>query len=525
MNGAEILLKTAARAGVTVCFSNPGTTEMPIVAAFDAVTDIRPVLGLFEGCCSGAADGYGRMTGTPAMTLFHLGPGFGNGLANLHNARRAGTPVFNVIGDHASWHRGADAPLTMDIESLAHTVSGWVRTAASPDSLSQDTADALAAAGKGMGATLILPQDVQWSTVAAPQIVPAEADPEAPDADAVQKAALLLKKKGNKSAIILGGSGLHATGLRQASRIASASGCSLLSETFPARMERGRGLPAVARLPYAPAYAFDRLAAFDTIILAGTREPVAFFGYRNGRSRLTTEAQRVIRIAKRPDNAGRALQLLAEALEAPPFRYQPAENAGTGPKSAPAFPQGKLNAKKVSIVLASMQPENAIIVDESITSAAGYYKYTAASPPFSLLTLTGGAIGMGLPCSIGAALACPDRPVIVFQADGSAMYTLQALWTQARESLNVTTLICANQAYNILKTEFKRAENRMAGSHSARLMELGRPNLDWVSMSCGMGVPARAVDTVEELVTALERAFTEPGPNLIQVNLITPAIK
>ncbi len=447
------------------------------------------------------------------MTLFHLGPGLGNAVANLHNARRARTPVFNVIGDHAAWHRDADAPLTMDITSLAGVVSKWTRIARSADSLSRDTAEALAAANQGAGATLILPQDVQWADLADPDIASVAPRSRETDIAAVEKAAALLNSK-KRCALILGDTALRKKGLQHASRIAAITGCSLLSETFPAHMERGRGLPDVPRIPYAPDHAYQQLSTFHAIILAGAREPVAFFGYKGGRSRLIEDAGKVVPLSNSRGHAAMALEHLAEALNAPPYRNDPVKN-----KEMPALPHGALDAKKVSRVLAALQPENAIIVDESITSAAGYYKYTAAAPPFSLLTLTGGSIGMGLPLSIGAALACPDRPVIDFQADGSAMYTIQALWTQSRESLNITTLLCANRSYKILEAEFYRAENRPADQNALSLMALDRPDIDWVAMSRGMGVPACSVDTVEALVTALKGALVEPGPNLIQINL------
>jgi len=513
MNGAEILLKTAVQGGVEVCFTNPGTTELPLVAAFITVPGIRPVLGLFEGCCSGAADGYGRMTGNPAMTLFHLGPGLGNAVANLHNARRARTPVFNVIGDHASWHRDADAPLTMDIASLAATVSEWTHTAGSVKTLSQDTAQGITAARQGAGASLILPQDVQWENLPDPEITSLMPRAETFHMNAIEKAATLLKSK-KKCALILGGSALRARGLQHASRIAAATGCSLLSETFPAHMERGRDLPDIPRIPYAPDHAYQLLAGYDAVILTGAREPVAFFGYQGGRSRLIEDSEKVLSLNDCPMDAALALEHLADAIDVPFSEYLPHET-----REMPALPTGTLDAKKVSQTLATLQPENAIIVDESITSAVGYYKYTAAAPCFSLLTLTGGSIGMGLPLSIGAALACPERPVIDFQADGSAMYTIQALWTQARESLNITTLLCANRSYKIIEAEFKRAQGRPADQEVLSLMELKRPDIDWVGVSQGMGVPAKAVDTAEELADALTRALAEPGPHLIQVNL------
>ena len=513
MNGAEILLKTAVQAGVEVCFTNPGTTELPLVAAVDTIPGIRPVLGLFEGCCAGAADGYGRMTGNPAMTLFHLGPGLGNAVANLHNARRARTPVFNIIGDHATWHRDADAPLTMDIASLSAVVSNWTRTANAVESLSRDTAQGITAARQGAGATLILPQDVQWADFPDPEIAKAAPRAEAPDLEAVKKAATLLNSK-KKCVLILGDSALRERGLKEAARIAAATGCSLLSETFPAHMQRGGELPDIPRIPYAPEHAYQQLASYDAVILTGAREPVAFFGYQGGRSRLIEDRGKVLSLNDCPMDAAAALEQLAAAVDAAPYCSGP-----TGIMEMPAPPQGALDAKKVSRVLAALQPENAIIVDESITSAAGYYKYSAAAPCFSLLTLTGGSIGMGLPVSIGAALACPDRPVIDFQADGSAMYTIQALWTQARENLNITTLLCANRSYKILEAEFYRAQGRAADQNALSLMTLNRPDIDWVGVSRGMGVPARAVDTAEELADAMTRALAEAGPNLIQVNL------
>ncbi len=161
MNGAESLLRTAAASGIRICFANPGTTELPLVAAFDTDTGVRPILCLFEGVCSGAADGYARMSGNPAMTLLHLGPGFANGIANFHNARRARSAIFNVIGDHASWHLASDPPLASDIESLARPVSGWLRSADPAGPLSRDAAEAIAAARSGMVATLIAPHDAQ----------------------------------------------------------------------------------------------------------------------------------------------------------------------------------------------------------------------------------------------------------------------------------------------------------------------------------------------------------------------------
>ncbi|MDQ3470016.1 MAG: thiamine pyrophosphate-binding protein, partial [Actinomycetota bacterium] len=170
MNGAQAMIRTLVDCGVTTCFANPGTSEMHFVAALDAVEEMRAVLGLFEGVATGAADGYARMTGTPAATLLHLGPGLGNGLANLHNARRAATPMVNIVGDHALGHARFDAPLQSDIDTVARNVSAWIGRPTSPAELGGATAEAVAAASTppGQVATLILPADVSWSDGATP---------------------------------------------------------------------------------------------------------------------------------------------------------------------------------------------------------------------------------------------------------------------------------------------------------------------------------------------------------------------
>ena len=516
MNGAEVLLKTAAAAGIEVCFTNPGTTELPLVEAFDTVKSIRPVLGLFEGGCSGAADGYARMAGKPAMTLFHLGPGLGNAIANLHNAKRAHTPLFNVVGDHATWHRPADAPLTMDIAGLAETVSGWAATAASK-SLSRQTAQAIEAADRGCVATLIVPQDVQWQTAASAAICRVKPAQAGVDAESVDRAAGSLRR-GEKTVLILGGDALKAGGLKAAARIRAQCGCGLLAEAFPAHMVRGAGYPAVERIPYAPTAALEKLAFYDTVLLAGASKPVAFFGYRNGPSRLLGAHQSVVQLTPNGGDISASLQALADLMDAP---FLDPDQAGFVKKGVerPPLPSGALSPKKISAVIAALQPEGAVVVDESVTSGAGYYGMTASVPPFSLLTLTGGAIGQGIPCATGAAIACPDRPVIDFQADGSALYTLQSLWTQARESLNVTTLLCANRRYRILENEIRRAGNRTPGNFTRTLTDLSRPEIDWASLSKGMGVPAASVATAEDLARQLRRGLAEAGPCLIEIQL------
>jgi acetolactate synthase-1/2/3 large subunit len=516
MNGAELLLETAVHAGIEVCFTNPGTTELPLVSAFDSVTGIRPVLGLFEGCCTGAADGYARMADKPAMTLLHLGPGLAYGLANLHNAKRAHTPVVNVIGEHATWHRPYDPPLAMDIEELADSVSGWQCTTTSLQSLSHNAADAIAAARRGQVSTLIVPHDCQWSEVTDEKIIQTLPSSSRIDADDIERAAKYLASD-KKAALILGGRALRKKGLQAAGRIKAVTGCDLLSETSPGRMDRGAEIPAVIRIPYFPGKATGLLSQYQSLVFAGAREPIVFFGYQGGKSKLLTEAQRTVHISTAQPDLSQALEQLAQALDAP------ADSGSAGgiieSTRRPELPEGPLSAQKVCTVLAALQPEGTIIVDESITTGGAYYPLAESAPDHSWLTLTGGAIGQGMPCAVGAAIACPDRPVINLQADGSAMYTVQALWMQARESLNITTLICSNRSYGILNLELLRTGTGNPGPNAQSLMDLGNPPLDWVQISKGMGVPAVSVDTAEQLAEHLKIALNESGPHLIEMRI------
>jgi len=514
MTGAEIILKTAVNAGVEVCFTNPGTTEMPLVFAFDSIGGIRPILGLFEGCCTGAADGYGRMADKPAMTLLHLGPGLGNGIANLHNARRARTPLLNVIGEQATWHRPVDAPLSMDIVTLAETVSGWQRIGTAPENLSRDTADAIAAALQGKVATFIVPSDIQWSETSVKKIHQPKVPGAAIDIKSLERAADLLRT-GQKAALILGGWALRQRGLAAAARIKFKTGCDLVSERAPARMERGAGIAATEFIPYFPRQALDLLSKYQTIVLAGAEEPVTFFGWQGYASRLLNDKQDICQIKVTDKNLPHALENLADALGAP--GSVAAGAVGKAQVERPGLPQGKLTAHNACLTLAALQPEHAIIVNESISSGAAYFPLGPGLPPHTLLMLPGGAIGYGMPCAVGAAIACPQRPVINFQADGSAMYTVQALWMQAREGLNITTLICSNRSYNILNIEIARAGVETPGRFAQTLTDLKNPVIDWVQISRGMGVPAVAVDSCEALAQELKKALHEPGPHLIEM--------
>jgi acetolactate synthase-1/2/3 large subunit len=516
MTGAEILIQTAVKAGIEVCFTNPGTTEMPLVRAFDSIGGIRPYLGLFEGCCTGAADGYGRMTDKPAMTLLHLGPGLGNGVANLHNARRGGTPVLNVIGEHATWHQAANAPLTMDIAALAGPVSGWQRTCSATDTVSLDTADAITAALAGQVSSLIVPSDIQWSECPDKKIHLPKPAGAAIDKNAIDHAAKMLQTD-QKAALILGGRALREQGLMAAARIQAKTGCDLLSERAPARIERGVGIPPTDVIPYFPRQALELLTRYQVVVLAGMGEPVTFFGWQGYPSRLLNDNQHICRIVADPKGLPQSLEDLADALDAP--AKIDASNAGFSKTERPEIPRGKLTADTAGIILAALQPEHAIIVNESITSGGAYLPLAVNAPAHTMMALPGGAIGYGMPCAVGAAIACPQRPVINFQADGSAMYTLQALWMQAREALNITTLICSNRSYHILKIEFSRADVTTPGPYAQSLTSLGNPAIDWVQISNGMGVPAVAADSCETLAKEIQKALAEPGPHLIEMLL------
>jgi acetolactate synthase-1/2/3 large subunit len=510
VNGAESLIRTAVSSGVDLCLANPGTTEMQLVAALDAVPGIRAVLGLFEGVCTGAADGYARMTGRPALTLLHLGPGFANGIANLHNARRAHSPVVNLIGDHASWHLGADAPLTSDIESLASPVSGWVRRCAAAGDLAADGAAAIAAAQDppGQVATLIVPQDCAWDRVAGPA-PPAKPRARAAVSDSRVDSAAAALESGAPGALFLGGSALRAPALRAAARIAAATGCALIHETFAARIERGSGLPQAERLPYFPEQGAERLRSLGHLVLAGAREPVAFFGYPDHPSRLAPSAACVHVLAEDGDDVTGALEALALRVKAPARVSSPTpERVG--------LPSGALTSGTLGQALAALQPDGAIVVDEGATSGLAYFALSGAAPPHDYLALTGGAIGQGLPSAVGAALACSDRKVISFQADGSGMYTVQSLWTCARESLDVIVVVAANRAYRILQVELARAGIAEPGAQARALTDLSHPALDWVSLARGLGVPGSRAGTAEEFITAFRQALAEPGPRLIE---------
>lgn len=512
MNGAQALMQTLADAGIEVCFTNPGTSEMHFVAALDSEPRMRAVLALFEGVATGAADGYARMADKPAATLLHLGCGLGNGLANLHNARKGKVPVVNIVGDHATYHTQYDAQLQSDIETVARNVSpGFVRTSATTAALCQDAADAIAAARglPGQVATLILPADVSWGAGGQPCPPPPPAAAPPADAATVQAIAALIGN-GKKTALLLGRHALRAPALVAAARIAAHSGVQLLAECFPTRMERGAGLPFVERIAYLAEMASVQLAPIEQLIVVDAKAPVSFFAYPGKPSYLVPQGCAVHTLSTPAQDAAASLEALAATLGAaqtPPQLQAPAR---------PQRPRGVLTAPKVCKAVGHLLPDNAIVIDEAITSGLMLNTMTQGCPRHDLLTLTGGAIGQGLPSAVGAAIACPERPVIALIGDGSAMYTLQALWSMARENLNVTAIIFNNASYSVLNVELDRVGAEEAGPKAKSQLDLHGPQLHFAHLAQGMGVHAVRAQTAEDFCTALEYALAQPGPHLIE---------
>jgi acetolactate synthase-1/2/3 large subunit len=514
MNGAESLVRTLVAGGVDTCFANPGTSEIHIVAALDRAPEIRCILGLFEGVVTGAADGYARMTGKPACTLLHLGPGLANGLANLHNAYRGQVPIVNVVGQHATYHQCHDTPLTSDIEAIARPFSKWLRSSRAASELSGDTAAAIVAARTPPGqiATLIVPADVAWcedDTIAEGSAIPIAP---MPVDKTIERAAAMLRS-GVRTAILIAGRALHGEGLVAAGRIAAATGAKLLSPYPFTRFERGAGLPVVDRIHYILEQAVEQLKEFRQLILVGAAPPVAYFAYPGKNAVLTSTDCELYTLASPAEDCIGALEALAVALSAD--RTWPVVE----PVRRPPVPSGDITILGLSAALGALLPENAIVVDESMTSGRGLMAATRGVPPHDWLGNTGGSIGIAMPLAVGAAIACPDRRVVCLTADGSAMYTVQALWTMAREGLDVTTVVFANRDYAVLKREFSYLGVDSPGRHALDMFEIGRPDLDWVFLAKGMGVPATRAASLDGFVDALREGFEAEGPTLIEVPL------
>ncbi len=516
MNGADALCDTLLAGGVDTCFANPGTSEMHFVAALDRKPKMRCVLGLAEGVVTGAADGYARMAEKPAATLLHLGPGLANGLANLHNAKRARSPVVNIVGDHATYHLKHDAPLTSDIEGLARPMSHWVGRAADADHVSRQAAQAITQARSAPGriATLILPADAAWSETSAPLSTVTLPLPRAQVLQPHIAAAVAAIRSGKRTTLMLSGLALRANALEVAGRIAKATGVRLLAQQSNARLERGAGRMDIDRVPYPVEQALHALKDIENLILIGAKAPVAFFAYPGQPSSMLPEGCAVLQLADPGDDLLHALHWLADELGVA---------ASVKPDvmefKRPELPTGALTPATVATALAALLPEQAIICDESVTSGRNLFQFTRTVPQHDYLQLTGGAIGEGLPMATGAAIACPARKVISLEADGSGMYTLQALWTQAREALDVVTVVFANRSYAILHGELRGVGAGVAGTNAKRMLDLDEPALQWTQLAAGMGVEAARATTAEEFSDLLRTALSRRGPFLIEAVL------
>ncbi len=514
MNGAESMLETLINNGVEVCFSNPGTSEMHMVAAIGKTQGMRSILSLFEGVCSGAADGYGRMTGKPACTLLHLGPGLSNASANLHNAYKANSPVLNLIGDHATYHKKYDAPLNSDVVGLSEPISHWVRSVANAASLPSDAADAVVAANvkPGQISTLIVPADCAWDE----SVVP-EGQRQLPTANLVSdeavKTAAEQLRNGKTTIILMSNLALTEKCIELADQISQATGARLYCDTFTAKISRGEGRCPVERLGYFAEQATEQIKDAQQLIMVGTKAPVGFFAYPGKASEFYPEGSTLHTLAEVSEDAQDALQKLVDELDAGhlDLRRQLLRK--------PGLASGDLSPESIARTFTELMPTDSIVVDESATAGFLTYPLSEGAEPHDWLSLTGGSIGYGLPTSIGAAVACPERKVICLHGDGGAMYTIQSLWTMARENLDICIVIFANRKYQILQIELARVGAQSMNKKTLDMLDLSNPDLDFVKMSEGMGVRAARATTADEFNKLFETAMKEKGPMLIETML------
>jgi len=511
VNGAESLVHTLLAGGVDVCFTNPGTSEMHFVAALDRIPGMRCVLGLQENVVTGAADGYWRLAGKPAATLLHCGPGLANGLAGLHDARRARSGIVNIVGDQAVYHRPFDAPLTADTEGWARGASAFVRTATRAEDVGADAAVAIQAArtSPGQVATLVLPSDSSWNEGGVPgKALPVPAVPQA-DPHAVKQVARLLREQKGVM-LLLGGLALTEGAQKQAHRIAAATGCRLLAEGSNGRIQRGQGRLPLDRVPYVVELALAALSGVQHLVLVNARDPIGFFGYPGKPSRLYPEDAAIHVLTRLEQDAESALRALADELGAPAAAIPSA-----GPR--PEAPRGALSPEGLAQTMAALMPEGSVVVDESVTYGRGLFPLTYTAPAHDWLQNCGGAIGYGIPVAIGASIgAGADRRVIALQADGSAMYTVQGLWTQAREKLPITTVLLSNRKYQILIGEYRNV-GANPGRTAMDMLDLGNPDIGWVKLANSMGVEAAQASNLEQLGDLMAQSFARPGPFLIEL--------
>lgn len=513
ITGATAIIGSLADCGVRACFANPGTSEMHLVTALDREPRIRSVLCLFEGVATGAADGYARMSGVPALTLLHLGPGYLNGGANIHNARRAHSPMINLIGDHAVTHRSYDAPLASDIRGLAGPNSVWLESVETPADAGRLAAEAFAASyGPPPGpVSLLMPADAAWTGGASFAKAGAKAGLKVvSDAD-VERAANAIRNA-KAPAVLINGTALGEGALGSLARLKSA-GVRVINDTFIARQARGGGRFTPDRLPYFVEMAVEALQGVDLLVIAGTKEPVAFFAYPNAPARFFPHPDKLAPLGGPETDSAASVAKLADALGA-----KPAQPQGSWQKLQP--PQGdKFNAHTIGMALAALAPEGTIISDDGVTSGLPIYQTMAGAAPHDWLGHTGGAIGQGMPMAVGAAVASPDRKVICLAGDGAGMYTVQALWTMAREQLDICVIVFVNNAYRILRIELERTGAGEPGTAADGMLSLDRPEIGWAKLAESMGVAGETVDTQAAFNDALARAMREKGPRLIAAKI------
>ncbi|MGA7240042.1 MAG: acetolactate synthase large subunit [Bryobacteraceae bacterium] len=516
MNGAECLLRTLLANDIDLCLMNPGTSEMQFVSALDRVPGMRGILGLFEGVCAGAADGYARMAGKPAATLLHLGPGLANALSNLHNARKARSPVVNIVGEHSTQHLGYDAPLSADIEAFARPVSGWVHTVEHAAAMGEAASKAVAAAlgPPGKVATLIVPADFSWSEASDPGCPAPRQCRSLPPKERVLDAARALRS-GGATALLLGGTTLQERGLRAADRIRAATGVRVFGDRNTARMTRGAGVPAFERIPYFPEQAHQLLADVERLISVGAKPPVSFFGYPGVRSLLAPPGCAFETLAAEQEDGVGTLEWLAEELGAPTKNEAADVPHATLPVGEPLTPAA------IARTAAVLAPEGTIFSEESVSASGEMWPHLACAARHDHLPVTGGSIGQGLPVAVGAALACPGRKVVALEADGSGMYTLQSLWTMARERLDVTIVIFANRRYRILDIEMRRTGAGAIGPRAGEMIDLTNPSANWTRLAEGFGVEATRAETADEFIREFSAAMRERGPRLIEASLVS----
>jgi acetolactate synthase-1/2/3 large subunit len=514
VNGAEALLQTLVASGVDICFANPGTSEMQLVSAIGQTDEMRPVLCLFEGVVSGAADGYARMADKPAATLLHLGSGFSNSLANMHNARRAGSPVVNIVGDHADYHLQFDAPLTSNLPGIVRWGSHWTEVANSPDELSAGGARAVQASLRGNGqiATLIAPANHAWDVASEAAAALPRPEPLLVREDRIERIAEAIRSE-KKTCLMLGGKALREDNLAKLGAIAEAHNVTLMCATFPTRLQRGAGRAPVQRLPYFAEQAAEALEPFEQLILLGVAAPVSFFAYPEKESWLTPEHCELLTLAEPAEDADSTVAGLAKALGI-------SKDAETlHQRQVHEVTDDSLNPLTIGQIMSNEMPEHAIVSDEGATCGLAMFLSTEQAPAHDWLTLTGGAIGQGLPVALGAALACPDRKVIALQADGSAMYTIQSLWSMARENADVTVILLNNKSYAILNIELARVGAGEPNAKTLSMLDLSNPDMDFASIARGLGIRATQARSSSEFQTQFAEAMKTPGPCLIEAIL------